>query len=302
MIYTGLQNIQSLSITEKIFMAAKIDLHCHSTISDGLLAPQEIVALAAKSGIKVMALTDHDDISGLGVARNAAEQHGIHFVNGVEISVTWKRRTLHIVGLKFDAENEPLRNALAAVRIGRDERAKQMAEGLAKVGIANAYEGAKEISKQSIMTRSHFAQFLVKNGHAKDAKAVFKKFLVKGKPGFVDHQWMSLESAVSLITNAGGQAVIAHPGRYDLGAINMMLLMHEFRGYGGAAIEVVTGSHNPPQYQQFAKIAHRFSLKASLGSDYHGPGLSYMAMGCVPDLPTGCDPVWADWPEAQYLN
>jgi len=283
-------------------MPAQIDLHCHSTISDGLLAPQDIVALAAKSGIKVMALTDHDDITGLAIARAAAEQHGIHFVNGVEISVTWKKRTLHIVGLRFDAENEALKNALAGVRIGRDERAKQMSEGLAKVGIANAYEGAKEISKQSIMTRSHFAQFLVKNGHAKDAKAVFKKFLVKGKPGFVDHQWMDLESAVSLINNAGGQAVIAHPGRYDLGAINMMLLMHEFRSYGGAAIEVVTGSHNPPQYQQFAKIAHRFSLKASLGSDYHGPGLSYMAMGCAPDLPAGCDPVWADWPEAQYLK
>lgn len=283
-------------------MAAQIDLHCHSTISDGLLAPQDIVALAAKSGIKVMALTDHDDITGLPIARDAALEHGIHFVNGVEISVTWKKRTLHIVGLKFDAENEALKSALAAVRIGRDERAVQMAEGLAKVGIASAYEGAKEIAKQSILTRSHFAQFLAKNGHAKDVKSVFKKFLVKGKPGFVDHKWMDLESAVSLITNAGGQAVIAHPGRYDLGAINMMLLMHEFRSYGGAAIEVVTGSHNPPQYQQFAKIAHRFSLKASLGSDYHGPGLSYMAMGCVPDLPAGCNPVWADWPEAQFLN
>lgn len=283
-------------------MAAQIDLHCHSTVSDGLLAPQEIVALAAKSGIKVLALTDHDDISGLAIARNAAEQLGIHFINGVEISVTWKRRTLHIVGLKFDAENAALKNALAAVRQGREERAIQMAESLAKAGIAGAYEGAKELAKQSIMTRSHFAQFLVKSGHAKDAKAVFKKFLVKGKPGFVEHQWMSLESAVNLITNAGGQAVIAHPGRYDLGAINMLLLMHEFRGYGGVAIEVVTGSHNPPQYQQFAKVAHRFSLKASLGSDYHGPGLSYMAMGCVPDLPASCNPIWADWPEAQYLS
>lgn len=283
-------------------MVAQIDLHCHSTISDGLLTPQEIVALAAKSGIKVMALTDHDDITGLHIARNAAIDNGIHFVNGVEISVTWKKRTLHIVGLKFDAENEVLKNALAGVRIGRDERALQMAEGLVKAGIAGAYEGAKEIAKQSILTRSHFAQFLVKNGYAKDVKSVFKNFLVKGKPGFVDYKWMDLESAVSLITNAGGQAVIAHPGRYDLGTINMMLLMQEFRSYGGAAIEVVTGSHNPPQYQQFAKIAHRFSLKASLGSDYHGPGLSYMAMGCMPDLPVGCEPIWGDWPEAKNLN
>lgn len=283
-------------------MAAQIDLHCHSTISDGLLSPEELVAHAARSGVKVLALTDHDDISGLEAAREAAPQHGIQFVNGVEISVTWKRRTLHIVGLKIDSENIALRIALDKVRIGRDERAQEMAAGLAKVGIAGAYEGAKAIANQSILTRSHFAQFLVQNGHVKDVKSVFKKYLVKGKPGFVDHQWMSLEEAVSLIRASGGSAVVAHPGRYDLGTINMLLLMHEFRSYGGAAIEVVTGSHTPPQYQQFAKMAHRFSLKSSIGSDYHGPGLSYMAMGCVPELPANCVPVWDDWPEAHYLD
>ena len=283
-------------------MAAQIDLHCHSTISDGLLSPEDLVAHAAKSGVKVLALTDHDDVSGLKAAREAAPRHGIQFVNGVEISVTWKRRTLHIVGLKIDSENIALRNALDRVRIGRDERAQEMAAGLAKVGIAGAYEGAKAIANQSILTRSHFAQFLVQNGHVKDVKSVFKKYLVKGKPGFVDHQWMSLEEAVGLIRASGGSAVVAHPGRYDLGTINMLLLMHEFRSYGGAAIEVVTGSHTPPQYQQFAKMAHRFSLKSSIGSDYHGPGLSYMAMGCVPELPASCVPVWDDWPEAQYLD
>lgn len=283
-------------------MAAQIDLHCHSTISDGLLSPRNLVAHAAKSGVKVLALTDHDDVSGLQAAREAALQHGIHFINGVEISATWKKRTLHIVGLKFDAENAALKTALDKVRIGRDERAQEMATGLAKVGIEGAYEGANAIAKQSILTRSHFAQFLVQSGHAKDVKTVFKKFLVKGKPGFVDHQWMSLEAAVGLINASGGSAVIAHPGRYDLGTINMLLLMHEFRSHGGAAIEVVTGSHTPPQYQQFAKIAHQFSLKSSIGSDYHGPGLSYMAMGCVPELPAGCVPIWDDWPEKQYLN
>ena len=283
-------------------MPAKIDLHCHSTVSDGLLSPQDLVAHAAKSGVKVLALTDHDDVSGLAAARQAAAEHGIHFVNGVEISATWKKRTLHIVGLKFDADNLALKTALDLVRIGRDERAQQMSIGLAKAGISGAYEGAKAIAKQSILTRSHFAQFLAQNGHAKDFKSVFKKFLVKGKPGFVDSQWMDLESAVGLIIGAGGQAVIAHPGRYDLGMVNMHLLMHEFRTLGGAAIEVVTGSHQPPQYQQFATIAHRFSLKASLGSDYHGAGLSYMGMGQVPELPAGCIPVWDDWPEKQYLS
>ena len=283
-------------------MAALIDLHCHSTISDGLLPPEALVAHAASRGVKVLGLTDHDDLGGLAIAREAAKQHDIAFVNGVEISVTWKRRTLHIVGLKVDAENPALKNALAGVRSARDSRAREIAAGLEKVGIMGAYEGAQKFAKQSIMTRSHFAQFLVEAGHAKNVKTVFKKYLVKGKPGFVDHQWMSLEQAVTLITGSGGIAVIAHPGRYDLGFVNMHLLMHEFRGHGGEAIEVVTGSHTPPQYDQFAKIAHRFSLKASQGSDYHGPGLSYMEMGYLPELPKGCVPVWQDWEEAQLLS
>jgi predicted metal-dependent phosphoesterase TrpH len=283
-------------------MPVAIDLHCHSTISDGLLSPQDLVAHAVGRGVKVLALTDHDDVTGLQAARDAAAQHGIAFINGVEISATWKKRTLHIVGLKVDANNADLKAALDLVRIGREERARQMGEGLAKAGIAGAYAGAKAIAKQSIITRSHFAQFLVKNNHAKDVKTVFIKFIVKGKPGFVDHQWMSLEAAVGLILGAGGIAIIAHPGRYDLGKINMHLLLEEFRSYGGVAIEVVTGSHTVDQYQEFATLAHRFSLKASKGSDYHGYGVSHMEMGNLPDLPAGCVPVWDDWPEKQYLN
>lgn len=283
-------------------MTAAIDLHCHSTISDGLLAPEDLVAHAAVHGVKVLALTDHDDVAGLARARKAALAHGIQFVNGVEISVTWKKRTLHIVGLRVDDQDEDLLHAFEQVRIGRETRAQQIGHDLARVGIAGAYEGAKAIAKQSIITRSHFAQFLVQSGHAKNTKSVFKKYLVKGKPGFVDHQWMTLEQAVTLIKNAGGQAVLAHPGRYDLGFINMHLLLNEFRGYGGEAIEVVTGSHQPPQFQQFATLAHRFSLKSSQGSDYHGPGISYMEMGRLPTLPMGCVPVWQDWPEAQCLQ
>lgn len=283
-------------------MAAQIDLHCHSTVSDGLFSPPDLIAYAAKRGVKVLALTDHDDMGGLQAAREAALEHDIQFINGVEISVTWKRRTLHIVGLKVDANNVALKTALDKVRIGRDERAQEMGEDLVRAGIHGAYEGAKALAAQSIITRTHFARFLVENGHAKDTKSVFKKYLVKGKPGFKEHEWMTLETAVSLINAAGGSAVIAHPGRYDLGTINMLLLMHEFRSLGGAAIEVVTGSHAPPQYQQFAKIAHIFSLKSSLGSDYHGSGISYMEMGCIPDLPEICVPVWDDWPEAKYLS
>ena len=283
-------------------MPATIDLHCHSTISDGLYSPEELVAYAHAQGVKVLALTDHDDMGGLSRARRAAEQHGMQFINGVEISVTWKKRTLHIVGLKVNPDYEPLKAALDAVKQGRLDRAKLMAEGLEKVGIEGSFEGAQAMAGNSIMTRSHFARFLVEAGYVKDVKTVFKKYLVKGKPGFVEHEWMTLEEAVTLIKDSGGVAVIAHPGRYDLGRTNMPLLMHQFRMCGGEAIEVVTGSHTPPQYTQFAKIAHQFSLKSSLGSDFHGPGMSYMAMGRIAELPANCIPVWQDWEEAKHLN
>jgi 3',5'-nucleoside bisphosphate phosphatase len=283
-------------------MTVPIDLHCHSTMSDGLLTPEELVAHAASKGVRVLALTDHDEVSGLARARAAAEQHGIHFIDGVEISATWKKRTLHIVGLRVNPEHPPLLEAFAKVREGRDARARQIAEGLARAGIDHAYEGARAISGNGVMTRSHFAQFLVKQGYAKNIKAVFKKFMVKGKPGYVNYEWMSLQEALTLIKDSGGVAVLAHPGRYDLGFVNMHLLLNEFRDNGGVALEVVTGSHQPPQYAQFATLAHRFDLKASQGSDYHGPGLSHMEMGRLPDLPPGCVPVWQDWPEASQLQ
>ena len=276
-----------------------IDLHSHSNISDGLLSPTELVAHAAQHGVSVLALTDHDDISGLPEARQAADLHGIQLINGVEISVTWKKRTLHIVGLNVDVENEALRAGLAAVRQGRLERAKQMAAGLEKSGIRGSFEWASAYAGQSILTRMHFARFLVEHQYAKDTKAVFKKYLVKGKPGFVDHQWMDLESAVSLIVNSGGEAVLAHPGRYDIRRTNMLLLLEEFRGLGGTAIEVVTGSHTGAQYVEFAKYAQMFGLKASQGSDYHGKGISFMEMGRLPALPSNCVPVWKNWPHVQ---
>jgi len=280
-------------------MPATIDLHCHSTISDGLYSPEQLVTHAHKQGVEVLALTDHDDIGGLKVARETAESLGMTFIDGAEISVSWKKWTLHIVGLRINPDYAPLKEALDGVRQSRLERAKMMGDALAEVGIEGAFEGAQAIAGNSIITRSHFARFLVEEGHVRNMKAVFKKYLVRGKPGFVEQKWMSLEQAVNLIKGAGGAAVIAHPGRYGLGMVNTHLLMHEFRKYGGEAIEVVTGSHTPPQYDQFAKIAHRFSLKASLGSDFHGPGVSYMEMGCICDLPPSCVPVWQGWDEVQ---
>lgn len=277
--------------------ALMIDLHSHSNVSDGLLTPSELVAHAASNGVRVLALTDHDDIGGLAEAQQAAQQYGIKLVNGVEISVTWNKRTLHIVGLNVDPENDALQAGLAAVRSGRLERAKQMALSLEKSGIHDSFEAASFYAQQSILTRMHFARFLVEKGYAKDPKAVFKKYLVKGKPGYVNHEWMSLESALGLILGSGGEAVLAHPGRYEIKRTSMLLLLEEFRALGGSAIEVVTGSHTAAQYVEYAKYAQLFGFKASQGSDYHGKGISFMGMGQLPPLPSSCIPVWQDWPE-----
>lgn len=278
-------------------MPSLIDLHSHSTVSDGTLPPADLMAYAAARGLRVVALTDHDDISGLEEGAQAARQHGMRFINGVEISVTWHKRTIHIVGLKISPEHAGLVAGLGKLREGRHVRAEGMAASLDQIGIAGSLEGAYQHAKRGIISRSHFARFLVEKGHAKDVSAVFKKYLVKGKPGYYEHSWASLEDALGWIVGSGGIAVLAHPGRYDLGRVNMLTLLHEFRELGGKAVEVVTGSHTPEMVPHFAKLAHQFDLMASSGSDYHGPGHTYMDMGRLPDLPHGCVPVWHDWPE-----
>lgn len=273
-----------------------IDLHSHSNVSDGLFTPTELVQHAATQGLKVLALTDHDDVAGLDEARQAAESHGVQLINGVEISVTWRRRTLHIVGLRIDPDYSPLAAGLQQIRAGRRTRAEGMAASLQKAGIEGSLEGAYRFARKGIISRTHFARFLMEQGYASDMRKVFKRYLVKGKPGYFEHQWASLEEAVGWIISSGGTAVIAHPGRYELGRPSMLELMEEFRTLGGKAIEVVTGSHTADQYQEFARIAKLFGLQASQGSDYHGQGLSYMEMGRLPALPAGCVPVWQDWP------
>ncbi|CAG0992142.1 3',5'-nucleoside bisphosphate phosphatase [Methylophilaceae bacterium] len=282
-------------------MASLIDLHCHSSISDGMLTPTELVQHAARRGLRVLALTDHDDVGGLSEARITAQAHGIELIHGVEISVTWHGRTLHIVGLRIDPEYSPLVQGLESIRQGRRTRAEGMAASLEKAGIHGSLEGAYRYATQGIISRTHFARYLMEKGLAGDMRKVFKKYLVKGKPGYYEHRWASLEDAVSWIKGSGGTAVIAHPGRYDLGRTSMALLLNEFRALGGTGIEVVTGSHTTTQFQEFAQISQKYELHASQGSDYHGPGLSYMEMGVLPELPSGCVPVWKDWPEARLL-
>lgn len=272
------------------------DLHCHSTASDGVLSPRALVERAASMGVQVLALTDHDELRGLDEAREVAEALGIRLVMGVEISVSWAGHSVHVVGLNFDSEDPILSGGLARNRGGRAERARRMAEELARLGIHGALEGAyKFADNQDLIGRTHFARFLVERGVVKDVKTVFKKYLVKGKPGYVPHQWASLEEALVWIRAAGGQAVIAHPGRYQMGREKMRLLLSEFRHLGGDAIEVVTGSHTPDQVPVFAELAEEFGLLASVGSDFHAPGEGGRELGRLPPLPPGCRPLWSAW-------
>ncbi|WP_343654072.1 3',5'-nucleoside bisphosphate phosphatase [Herbaspirillum sp.] len=274
----------------------KFDLHCHSNVSDGLLPPEEVAARAKANGVGVWALTDHDEVGGVARARAAAQALDMLHVGGVEISVTWAGHTVHIVGLRIDETNRALVEGLAATRNGRERRAREIAEALDRHGICGAYEGAlKHVGNPDLISRTHFARYLVECGQCGDTKEVFANYLTEGKPGYVPHRWATLEEAVRWIRGAGGVAVIAHPGRYKYSQTQFGALFDEFKQFGGAAIEVNTGSHTPEQYQEYAQVARSYGFLASMGSDFHGPGESRVDLGGLPALPTGVKPVWHDW-------
>jgi 3',5'-nucleoside bisphosphate phosphatase len=269
------------------------DLHSHTTRSDGVMLPAALVERAASRAVRVLAITDHDDVSGLAEARAAAAGTGIELIDGVEISVSWNDHTLHVVGLRVDPGNEALQQGLRQNRSGRNARAERMAAGLAGIGIAGALEGARRhVTNPELVSRTHFARFLVQAGHARSTHAVFDRYLGTGKPGYVPHAWASLEQATQWIAAAGGVAVLAHPGRYKLDEPDRAELLRRFRDLGGSAVEVVTGSHAPEEFDYWARRAREFGLFASVGSDFHGPRDSSRDLGDLPPLPAGCRPVW----------
>lgn len=274
------------------------DLHTHSFYSDGQLAPDDLVARAASNGVEVLALTDHDSTEGLAEARGAAQTHGIELVAGVEVSVTWNHRTVHIVGLGIDPAYPALQKGLRRLREFREWRAEEIGRRLGKAGIEGATEGARRFSCRGLVSRTHFAQHLVAAGHAPDIRRVFKRYLVQGKPGHVPGQWAALTDAVGWIRAAGGQAVIAHPARYKLSSTRLYRLLEEFREAGGEGIEVVCGSHSRDDAFRFAHLAGRYGFLASAGSDYHGPDNYFMDLGPLPPLPEGCVPIWQAWEPA----
>jgi len=272
------------------------DLHCHSIVSDGTLTPTALAQRAKANGVDLWALTDHDEIDGIAEARRAADAVGLRFVAGVEVSITWAGKTVHIVGLGVDEHNPALRAGLASVRGGRESRGREIAEDLARAGIHGAFEGAMQhAGNPEMLGRTHFARFLVESGVRPTVADVFKHYLVEGKPGYVPHRWGALEQAVGWIRGAGGRAVIAHPARYALTELQRDALIDAFKESGGEGIEVVTGSHTPEEYDSFARVARRAGLLASRGSDFHGVTESGADLGSLPPLPSDLKPVWHDW-------
>jgi predicted metal-dependent phosphoesterase TrpH len=254
------------------------------------------VRRAALRGVNVLALTDHDETAGLPEAHAAAQDVGITLIPGAELSVSWETHTLHILGLRIDASNPTLDAGLASIRSGRDARARQMAAGLAEAGIPGAYDGARSyVTSDRLISRTHFARFLVETGHAREMKDVFKRFLTPGKPGYVKHAWATLPEAIDWIHAAGGVAVVAHPGRYKVSPTGMRRLLEEFSDAGGDGIEVLSPSHTPEQFVEYSNYARVFGLAASCGSDYHGPGESWLDLGDLPEMPAGVTPIWSRW-------
>ena len=269
------------------------DLHCHSVISDGTLTPEALAERAKANGVELWALTDHDEVGGQDRALAAARSQGLPYLTGTEISITFADKTVHIVGLGFDAHNSDLVEGLRRTRGGRGERAQEMSDGLAKVGIHGAYQGALQYAgNPELISRTHFARHLVETGVCSDTSEVFRKFLTEGKPGFVPHRWARLQEAVQWITGAGGIAVIAHPARYGFSPNEEYALFSEFKAHGGRAVEVVTGSHSSQEAVRYADTALEFDLAASRGSDFHSPDESRIDLGTLPLLPGQLTPVW----------
>ncbi len=271
------------------------DLHSHTTHSDGTLTPAQLVQRAKRAGVDALALTDHDVTSGLEEAAAEATLNGIELIRGVEVSVTWEGTTIHVVGLHVDSANDAMQAGLGKLREFRAWRAQEIGRRLERAGIGGAYDGARALAKGLLVSRTHFARYLVEHRHARDMGAAFRHYLGSGKSGYVPGQWATLTDAVGWIRHAGGHAVIAHPARYKLGTGRLKRLFSAFREVGGEAIEVVSGSHSRDDCLRFGRYASEFGFFASCGSDYHGPETPWVELGRLAPLPETCKPVWKLW-------
>lgn len=272
------------------------DLHSHSTASDGVLTPVELIQRAINNSVDVLAITDHDTVQGVLEARQYIEQHHcpIHLINGVEISTTWKNREIHIVGLNIDINNTKLCDLLKMQEQYRIDRAIAIGHKLEKVSINNAYEQAQIYAKGDIVSRVHFARFLVEKGHVKDIKKAFKKYLSESGYAYVPPKWVTIEDAIRIIHHADGQAVLAHPSRYNLTLTKMRKLIYYFKENGGDAMEVSQSQQTIEDLNLLAKCANEFNLLASQGSDFHDL-IHYLDLGKTQPLPEKVTPIWYNW-------
>lgn len=268
-----------------------IDLHTHSRVSDGTLSPTELVSLAAGRGVTLLSLTDHDCLDGVAEARTACAAAGIRFLPGVEVSTTWDKKTLHIVGLGVDPENAALKAGLARLQAVRDARGAEIGKRLEAKGIAGAQAGAAKIAGEARLTRTHYARFLLEAGHVKDLQQAYRRYLGRGKPGHVSIEWASLEETLDWIRTAGGRAVLAHPLRYGFTRAWLVKILTAFKQAGGDAMEIVSGRSNPDEIAVSAHLAGRFELMGSVGSDFHAPS-PYLQPGVEMPLPAGIEAVW----------
>lgn len=277
-----------------------VDLHMHSTASDGVLAPAELMARAANAGVDLLALTDHDCVDGLAEARDAARSHGMRWVSGVELSAQWQGHTVHVLGYAFDPQARVLVDALVAVRDGRWQRAEQIAARLAAKRMPGALEGAQAIQQDtgsdphSPPARPHFADWMVQAGHVRDRAEAFRKWLGAGKLGDIKQHWPALPEAVQQLRASGGVAVLAHPWHYGFTRARLRRLLRDFAEAGGRGIEVVNGKQSPEQVAVLARLAGEFGFLASCGSDFHHPDAPWMALGAMTPLPASCAPLWVD--------
>jgi predicted metal-dependent phosphoesterase TrpH len=285
-----------MALSSSALHRVNADLHCHSRVSDGTLEPGDVARRAHEHNVTLWALTDHDELAGQAEAAAAARELGMQYVGGVEISVSWAHETVHVLGLGVDFRDLELTEGLARTRSTRDRRARDMSDQLETVGIMGSYEGALALAgNPQLISRTHFARFLVEGGHCTDIKDVFSRYLVAGKPGFVPMKWASLVDALEWILGAGGVAVVAHPGRYRFSSIEHDEFFGEFIERGGRGVEIISGSHTPDDFRVYADVARHYGLLGSRGSDFHSPSEGNAEFGSLPPLPDFVVPVWRDW-------
>lgn len=269
-----------------------IDLHCHSTASDGALSPEALVARAASQGVSHLALTDHDTIAGLELARNAASEAGLSLINGVELSCVWRSHTIHVVGLDFDEQDPGFLAALEQQNENRWQRARMIADRLSRLNVDHLLDRATEAAGGGVPGRPHFAEVLVEDGVVPKLAQAFKRYLGTGKPGDVKACWPELSEVVQWIVSAGGIAILAHPRKYRLTATRLRALTSDFSRAGGQGIEVSVSGQSSGDLGFVAELARRENLWASQGSDFHFPGAPWCELGRIMKMPEGLEPVW----------